>query len=177
MGMSTRYRSENVVPMDEPTSSTSVGAMERSRTVNYGRALTLGLSVALALGVFLPNGSYRIGRDVVLLNALSAPFNDYGSSELGVGVIVLLVMGALWATRWRPKQSELGTVIAYAGILGLILPDLWLRNATTVTNGTHARTLNVRFEYGFWVNLSAVVVLLSASSILLLQERHSRTTV
>ncbi|HEV3188305.1 MAG TPA: hypothetical protein VGZ04_09720 [Acidimicrobiales bacterium] len=148
--------------------------MERSRTAKYGRALTLSLSVALALGVFLPNGSYRISGNVVLLNALSAPFSDYGSSELGVGVIVLVVVGALWATRRRPKQSELGAVIAYAGILGLILPDLWLRNTTTVTNGAHARTMNVSFVYGFWINLSVVVLLVTVSSLLVVQERNSR---
>jgi hypothetical protein len=151
--------------------------MERARTVtNHGRAITIGLSVILAASVFLPNGSYRSGSAVVSINALAAPFEDYGSTEFAIGVIVMLIVGALWATRWRPQHSEFGTVAAYAGILGLILPDLWLRNSMTVTDGTGSRRVDVNVEWGFWLNISIVVVLLVVSSFFLWSEHRSHPT-
>lgn len=140
--------------------------------VNYGRAVTISLIVVLAASVFLPNGSYRLGGAVVSINALAAPFKDYGTSELGVGVIAVLIIGVLWFTRRRHQKSEYGTMFAYAGILGLILPDLWLRNTMTVTDGTRSRTVDVKFEYGYWLNISIVVVLLAVSSFVLWNERH-----
>jgi hypothetical protein len=73
-----------------------------------------------------------------------------------------------------PRFPGRFTVVVYAGILGLILPDLWLRNTTTVTTGAHARTFGVGFEYGFWANLALVLALLTVSSLLTLQERSSR---
>ena len=113
MGMAPTYPSGNLVPKFTVSAPSSVSAMERAPTViNNGRAITIGLSVVLAASVFLPNGSYRSGSAVVSINALAAPFEDYGSTEFGIGVIVMLIVGALWATRWRPQHSEFGTVAA-----------------------------------------------------------------
>jgi hypothetical protein len=173
MGMATTYLNRNLILKNTVRTAVSVIAMKHVRTaVDYGHSVTISLVVVLAASVFLPNGSYRSGGAVVSINALAAPFKDYGSSELGVGVIAVLIFGVLLFTRRRPQRSEYGTVLVYAGILGLILPDLWLRNSMTVTEGTRSRTVDVTFEYGYWINFSIVVVLLSVSSFFLWNERR-----
>ncbi|MHB8380075.1 MAG: hypothetical protein ACYDB2_09215 [Acidimicrobiales bacterium] len=161
------------VPVTAASDSASVTAMQRSGSVvHYGRTVTLSLSVVLAATVSLPNGSYRLGRTLVSVDALSPPFSDYGSSELAIGVVVVLVIGGLWATRRRPKQSDFGTVVVYAGILGLILPDLWLRNTLTLSAGAASRTVGVQVAYGYWLNLSIVLAVVAVSAFVVWNERR-----
>ncbi len=136
----------------------------------YGRALTLCAILLLAASVFLPNGSYKGAGGLVSINALSAPFFDYGITELGVGVVAVLSVAAVWVRRRRPHQSALGTFIVFAGVLGLLLPDLWLRTTLTLTAGATSRTVPVTLALGFWLNLSTVLVIVLISSVAMLSQ-------
>ena len=115
-----------------------------------------------------------LGRSVMRINALSSPFSDYGVVEIGVVIIVILLTLLTRDEQWRGgRTSAWGSVFFCAGLLGALLPDLWMRNTISVSHGVEHQIIAVTLQYGFWINLSLVVTLLIISSIVLWNEPRS----
>ncbi len=139
--------------------------------VTYGRIAIVALGLTLGTIVFLPNGSYISGRSVVRINALSSPFSDYGVVEISVVVVVVLLTLLTWARQSRGGRiSAWGSVFVCAGLLGILLPDMWQRNIISVPQGVGYKDIAVKLQYGFWMNLTLVATVLVISSIVLWNE-------
>ena len=139
--------------------------------VTNGWAAAEALSLILVAIVFLPNGSYRSGGSVVHINALTAAFGDYGSLEFGLVVVVALLTILQRVRHWRkPRRSAWGFIVVYAGVLGELLPDSWSRNTISVLKGARYQSVDVKLQYGFWLNLALVAGILIISSVVLWRE-------
>ncbi len=147
-----------------------------SAVVRYGRIAVVTLGLILVAVDFLPNGSYWTGGSVVHINALSSPFGDYGVTEVCIVAVVAVLTFLTWAWhRRRARKSAWGSVFVCAGLLGILLPDLWTRNTISVSKGAGYHVIGVKLQYGFWLNLSLVAILFIISSAVLWNEpRTSR---
>ncbi len=139
--------------------------------VKYGRIAIVALGLTLSTIVFLPNGSYIWGRSVVRINALSSPFSDYGIVEVSVVVVMVMLTLLTWARQSRGGRiSAWGSVYVCAGLLGILLPDMWQRNIISLPQGGGYKDIAVKLQYGFWMNLTLVATALVISSIVLWNE-------
>ncbi len=142
--------------------------------LKYGQIAMVTLDLVLGAVTFLPNGSYISGRSVTRINALSSPFSDYGVVEIGIVIIVILLTLLTRDKQWRGgRTSTWGSVFVCAGLLGTLLPDLWMPNTISVSPGAEHHIITVTLQYGFWINLSLVVTLSLISSIVLWNEPRS----